>query len=249
MPTSAAPTEDLTNPETGQPVDLGEIKFVSLTGNQLTVYLPEELEWYRGPDGERRAREIGGNAVNFQHGIFPPGDQSVSYQNAKLLIEHDQYGDLFKIAARKFDVEATGGQPPESGGGGSEPDDTVALGDEVVVNGQAMSMKEALDLLAGDDTESEKQGEEAAGQQEGEEEANEATASTVEDKIDDVPTEPAGSDYEVLSGPTNKTGALEALAERGVDLDEAPTASATTERLQRFAMAHGYIIEKYDVPE
>jgi hypothetical protein len=238
MPTSAAPTEDLTNPETGQPVDLGEIKFVSLTGNQLTVYLPEELEWYRGPDGERRAREIGGNAVNFQHGIFPPGDQSVSYQNAKLLIEHDQYGDLFKIAARKFDVEATGGQPPDRASGGSEPDDTVALGDEVVVNGQAMSMKEALDLLAGDDTAGEKQGGvEAEGQ------------PPVEDQIDDVPTEPAGSDYEVLSGPTNKTGALEALAERGVDLDEAPTASATTERLQRFAMAHGYIIEKYDVPE
>jgi len=243
MPTSAAPTEDLTNPETGQPVDLGEIKFVSLTGNQLTVYLPEELEWYRGPDGERRAREIGGNAVNFQHGIFPPGDQSVSYQNAKLLIEYNQYGDLFKIAARKFDVEATGGEVPESAGSGSEPEEAVASKGEVVVNGQAMSKEEALELLAGDDTESEKQGEEAAGQQEGEEEA------PIEDHIDDVPTEPAGSDYEVLSGPTNKTGALEALAERGVDLDEAPTASATTDELQRFAMAHGYIIEKYDVPE
>ena len=242
MPTSAAPTEDLTNPETGQPVDLDEIKFVSLTGNQLTVYLPEELEWYRGPDGERRAREIGGNAVNFQHGIFPPGDQSVSYQNAKLLIEHDQYGDLFKIAAREFDVEATGGQPPDSAGGGSTPDETVALGDEVVVNGQAMSMKEALDLLAGDGTASEEQGGEEA-----EEQAEENTP--VENEIEDVPTEPAGSDYEVLSGPTNKTGALEALAERGVDLDEAPTASATTDELQRFAMAHGYIIEKYDVPE
>jgi len=248
MPTSAAPTEDLTNPETGQPVDLDEIKFVSLTGNQLTVYLPEELEWYRGPDGERRAREIGGNAVNFQHGIFPPGDQSVSYQNAKLLIEHDQYGDLFKIAARKFDVEATGGQPPESAGGSPGPEETVASEGEVVINGQAMSKEEALELLAGDGTAGETQGEEA------EEQANEATASgatasTVEDQIDDVPTEPAGSDYEVLSGPTNKTGALEALAERGVDLEEAPTASATTDELQRFAMAHGYIIEKYDVPE
>ena len=238
MSTSAAPTEDLTNPETGQPVDLGEIKFVSLTGNQLTVYLPEELEWYRGPDGERRAREIGGNAVNFQHGIFPPGDQSVSYQNAKLLIEHEQYGDLFKIAARKFDVEATGGQPPDRASGGPEPDDTVALGDEVVVNGQAMSMKEALDLLAGDGTAGETQGEEEIEDQ-----------PPVEDQIEDVPTEPAGSDYEVLSGPTNKTGALEALAERGVDLEEAPTASATTDELQRFAMVHGYIIEKYDVPE
>ena len=244
MPTSAAPTEDLTNPETGQPVDLDEIKFVSLTGNQLTVYLPEELEWYRGPDGERRAREIGGNAVNFQHGIFPPGDQSVSYQNAKLLIEHEQYGDLFKIAAREFDVEATGGEVPESTGSDSEPEEAVASKGEVVVNGQAMSMKEALDLLAGGGTESKEQGEEEAKEQ-----ANEATASTVENEIDDVPTEPTGSDYEVLSGPTNKTGALEALAERGVDLEEAPPASATTERLQRFAMAHGYIIEKYDVPE
>ena len=248
MPTSAAPTEDLTNPETGEPVDLDQVKFVSLTGNQLNVYLPEELEWYRGPDGERRAREIGGNAVTFQHGFFPPGDQSVSYQTAKLLIEHDQYGDLFKIAAREFSVKATGGQPPESGptpeseGSDAAPDDTVALGDEVVVNGQAMSMKEALDLLAGNGTASEKQGGE---------EANEATASEapVENEIDDVPTEPAGSDYEVLSGPTNKTGALEALAERGVDLEDAPTASATTDELQRFAMAHGYIIEKYDVPE
>lgn len=230
MAPSADPSEELTNPETGAPIDLDEVKFVSLVGNKLTVYLPEELEWYRGPDGERRAREIGGSRVNFQNGMYPPGEQSATYAEAKLLVEDPHYGDLFKIAAQEMDVEATGGegadQQMDDQEGADEPQRSEATAsDQVRVNGQLMSKAEAREQLG-------------IVEEPTEGGANEAHAS-----------EATASDLDVLSGPNNRTEALEALAERGLDMSEAPPASATSEEIQRFAVEHGFVIEKYDLPD
>jgi len=199
---------------------------VSLTGNQLTIYLPSKLEWYLGPEGERHAREIGGNAVNFTGGLFPSEGQSIAYPDAKLLINHPKYGDLFKIAAQEFDVEPTGDAEPEE-------TETAEPGEEqVMVNGQVMSKAEARELLGVGEGEGESAGE-----------------SAPEDSIEEVPTESNGEQLTVLSGPTNKTDALEALGEHGVDLSGAPSAGATSDEIQAFAVEHGFVIEKYDLPE
>jgi len=142
----ASPGDELTNPETGEPVDLSTIKFVSLTGNNLTVYLPTEMEWYKGPEGERRAREIGGSAVNFQNGLYPPGDQNATYEEVKLLIGHEHYNDLFKVAAEERNVSPTTPGPSAQPEAAPEPGE-----EEVMVNGEVMTKSEALDLLASDD--------------------------------------------------------------------------------------------------
>jgi hypothetical protein len=44
----------------------------------------------------------------------------------------------------------------------------------------------------------------------------------------------------------NKQEALMALAERGVDMEDAPDASAETDAIQEFALAHGFSIAKYE---
>ena len=219
MAQTDSPFGDVPHPETGEPLDLDTARFVSLTGNQLTIYLPEEMIWYKGPDGERRAKEIGGSSVNFDAGLYPIGDgQSLSYAEAKLLTEHDHYGDLFKLAATERDVQETGGIPADETV--SEPN--LAEG-EVMVNGQVMTEEEAIEMLSGSGM----------------------TEQQVAGQIDDVPSDASGQELEVLTEPTNRTEALEVLAERGVDLSGAPGADATTEEIQDFARENGYIIEKY----
>jgi hypothetical protein len=44
----------------------------------------------------------------------------------------------------------------------------------------------------------------------------------------------------------NKQEALMALAEHGVDMEDAPDASAETDAIQEFALAHGFSIAKYE---
>lgn len=211
---------DVEHPETGDPLDLSSARFVSLTGNDLTVYLPTEMIWYKGPDGERRAKEIGDSAVNFDAGLYPIADgDTLSFAEAKLLTEHAHYGDLFKLAASERDVSETGG---------IEADETVQEPDlaegEVMVNGRVMTEEEAIEAISGESGMTEEQ---------------------VASQIDDVPTEAGGDELEVLTEPTNRTEALEVLASRGVDLSGAPGADATTEEIQAFARENGYLIEKY----
>lgn len=223
MAQSAEPGDLLTHPDTGEPLDLDEVRFVSMVGNQLTVYLPDEMEWFKGPEGDRRAREIGGSAVKFVHGMYPEGEsQSVSYEEAKLLLEHDHYGEMFALAHEKMDVAEEVEAPSSSG----SPD--LAEG-EVMVNGEVMTEEEAREELG----------------------MVKGAAVSPEGEVDEeasVPTEPASEELTVLSGPTNKTDALEALASEGVNMDNAPSASATSDEIQQFAVERGYVIEKYDLP-
>mgnify|MGYP006278681479 CR=1 FL=1 len=219
MSSDAAPTDEIINPETGEPLDRENAKFITKVGNQLTIYLPEELEWYKGPDGERRARQIGDFAVNFQNGVYPPGNQTLTYVEAKLMLEYDKYGDLYALAAEEVDVEPGENveTPPPSGPELNE--------NEVMIDGQIMTKEQARNYLD--------QGGEAE------------MENPPEENIDDVSTSPDGESLTVLSEPTNKTEALEALAERGANMGEAPDASASTEAIQGFAKKEGYVIEKY----
>lgn len=223
------------HPLTGEELPLDEIEFVSLEGNRLAIHLPKRLQWFKGPDGTQRAREIGDEVVEFDAGLYPPPGQTIDYETALLMLEHKHFADhpdgddVYTLAAQEQDVEPSGGVPPDE----SEFD----VGeDEVILNGEVVSKEEALERLQNG----------ASEEPESEMPATPEESSQSPPEVQDGPDE---SDLVVLEEPQNRTEALEALAERGVDLSDAPPASATTSEIVDFAYKHGFIIDKYGPPD
>jgi hypothetical protein len=210
----------------GEKVDLDDLKFVQLHGTELSVYLPKQFKTFKNPEGEDMAIQVGGGTIEFRHGIYPPGDETITYANAKMLTEHKHYGDLFKVARSAFDVPTA----EEVREAREEQMDE----DEVFIDGQVMKKSEALDYL-------QSQGEED------EEKVDEAAPS----EFDGEEAEPEGNVIQSLTeiDAANKQDALEKLASHGVDMEGAPSASDNTEAIQAFAMNNGFVIPKYDLPD
>lgn len=218
------------NPHTGETLELEDIEFVSLEGNKLAVALPKRLQWFKGPDGSQRAREIGDDIVEFDAGLYPPPGQDIDYETALLLLEHEHFAgnpsgdDVYTLAASEQDVEPTGGVPPD------ETEHEVGEG-EVLLDGEVVSKEEALRRLQ-------------------EENGHQENGAVDEPQAEPGSTDgPDQSDLIVLDEPTNRTEALEALAQREVDMSDAPPASATTAEIKQFAYEKGFIIEKYGPPD
>lgn len=205
----------------GEEIALDELKFVQIEGTQLTVYLPEKYDTFQTPQGEKVAMQVAGGTVKFQHGIYPTGDDTISYGNAKMLVNHDHYGELFKVARSAFDVP-TAEEVREA------REESMAE-NEVFVDGQVMKKSEALEYIQGQQAETE--AEQAPSEFEGE-------PDTVEGHTEMKPLD-----------ASNKQEALEMLAQQGLTMEDAPSASDSTAKIQAFAMNHGFVIPKYDLPD
>lgn len=221
-------TEDLEEVDTitiaGEERKLDDIKFVQLQGTELTIYLPENLQHYKNPQGEEVVVNKGGEKVQFRDGIYPPGDQTIDKDEAEMLADHPHYGELFTLAAEEQDTP-TAEEVRESIEESMEEN-------EVMVDGEIMTKAEALEYLKSQD---------------GEEDENVPSEfdREAEDKFDGEVHQGQLKDLDA----SNRQEALELLASEGVPMENAPPASATTSKIQEFAVDHGYNIPKYDLPE
>lgn len=222
------------DPKTGDELDLGQITFISRRGPQLTVYLPETLDRFKGPNGEPRARQIGGQTIEFEAHQYPLGSQSVPREVAKLMLADDRRGDVYHLAASEIDVEPTTGSDLERE---PEPESDDGAEETVEINGEEVPKSEALEMLGVD----------ASALEEG----PESQPSPEDEEPVQTRVEPEPDELVVLDGPNNKQEAIEALASEGVDLaqDGAPTPSDSAKEIQRFAVNHGFVIDKYDLPD
>jgi hypothetical protein len=211
----------------GEERELDNIRFVQKRGTELTVALPEKTIPAKTPDGEDIVYKKGGQKITFRNGIYPPTDQTIEKEVAEIMLDHDHYGKLFVLAAEEQETPTSDEIREQMEASLSE--------NEVMVDGQVMTQAEALDYLKknGADTDEE---ETATSEFETEAKADQASGQVYQGGLTDLDA-------------TNRSGALEMLAQQGVNMENAPPASATTSKIQEFAVDNGYNIPKYDLPE
>lgn len=208
----------------GEERPLDQVRFIQLEGTELTVYLPEKREWAKNTAGEDVVVEKGGHQVNFQNGIYPPPNKTIDRVEAELLAEGDAYGELYTLA-REEQETPTAEEVREQ----MEKD---LEEDEVMIDGQVMSKAEAFEYLQSKDEDS----------------AEEAPSEFDSEPEQQFEGEVFEGDLTDLDA-SNRQEALEMLAAQGVDMADAPPASATTAEIQEFAVDNGFNIVKYDLPE